>query len=190
MIRTEDYLSIFENCSEEEYSAKGWLALVSLLNSRRVNPRDIAIVSLKGSWVARELGRLDTEKELLRFADMYLDEALRRGLTKSDPGMSIYLLGEINRRMGEFLRARETLTFLGNNPRFRYPALLLTVLVEEEDSTPYWALHSPDQMEKRSARFKGLFPALRSIPPRKTQFSPDELSNRSVEPGEDDGKRY
>jgi hypothetical protein len=190
MIRTEDYLSIFTCCSEEEKIARGWLALVTLLDCRRANPRDIAIFSLKGSWVARELGCLGTERELLTLSDRYLDEALRRGLTKADPGMSIYLLGEINRRRGEFLRARETLTFLGNNPRFRYPALLLTVLVEEEDSTPYWALHSPDQMEKHSARFKGLFPALRSIPPRKSEFSPDELSNRSVEPGEDDGKRF
>jgi hypothetical protein len=93
------------------------VALVSILDAKRLNPRDLGIVSLKGSWVARELGSLETEKELLTLADAYLDDALRRGLTKGDPGMVIYLLGEINRRRGEYLRGRETLTFLGNNPR-------------------------------------------------------------------------
>ncbi len=189
MVKAQDYLNIFKGAYEDP-TARSWIALVNILDCRRINPRDIAIVSLKGSWVAREIGCLKTEKELLSYADLYLEESLRRGLTKSDPGMSIYLLGEINRRRGEFLRARETLTFLGNNPRFRYPALLLTVLVEEEDSTPYWALHAPDQMEKHSARFKGLFPALRSIPPKKTEFSPDELSNKNIEPGEDETRRF
>jgi len=118
----------------------------------------------------------------MKAADGFLDDALRRGLTKGDPGMVMYLLGEINRRRGEFLRAREMLTFLGNNPRYRYAALLLTVLVEEEDATPYWSRHAPDQMEQHSPRFKGLFPSLRSIPPGKTEFFPDELSEPSEQP--------
>jgi hypothetical protein len=94
----------------------------------------------------------------------------------------IFLLGEINRRREELLRAREMLMFLGNNPRYRYAALLLTVLIEEEDSTPYWSQHPPDQMELQSPRFKGLFPALRSIPPGKTEFYPHELSEQSEQP--------
>jgi uncharacterized protein (DUF2225 family) len=189
MIRSNEYAAIFEGYPDEEHEARSWLALISVLEVRRLNPRDLAIMSLKGSWAARELGSTATEKELLIKANSNLDDALRRGLTKGDPGMTMYLLGEINRRIGEFLRAREMLTFLGNNPRFRYPALLLTVLIEEEDATPYWSHHSPDQMEKHSSRFKGLFPALRSIPPKKTEFSPSELTDQSVQPGGDDGKR-
>jgi hypothetical protein len=190
LVRSEEYTQILQCDSQEEFMAKGWLALVTVLEARGLNPRDLGILSLKGSWVARELGCLETEDELLLGADAFLDEALRRGLTKGDPGMVMYLLGEINRRRGEFLRGREMLTFLGNNPRYRYPALLLTVLIEEEDTTPYWSLHSPDQMEQHSSRFKGLFPALRSIPSKKTVFSPDELSDHeSVQHSDEDEGR-
>ncbi|MBI5571955.1 MAG: DUF2225 domain-containing protein [Desulfomonile tiedjei] len=190
LVRSKGYLKILKSDSDEEFLARGWLALISVLTAKGVNPRDLGLLSLKGSWVARELGCLETEQELLQSADAALDEALRRGLTKGDPGMVMYLLGEINRRRGEFLRGREMLTFLGNNPRYRYPALLLTVLVEEEDTTPYWSLYSPDQMEQYSPRFKGLFPALRSVPPRKTEFSPDELSDQDhvEQSDEDDGR--
>jgi hypothetical protein len=178
LVRSEEYTSIFKSSSDEERSARGWLGLVTLLEAKGLNPRDLGVLSLKGSWVAREQGCLETEQELLQASDAYLDEALRRGLTKGDPGMVMYLLGELNRRRGEFMRGREMLTFLGNNPRYRYPALLLTVLIEEEDTTPYWSLHSPDQMEQHSSRFKGLFPALRSIPPKKVTFSPEELADQ------------
>lgn len=190
LVRSEEYTSIFKSGSDEVLAARGWLGLVTLLEAKGLNPRDLGVLSLKGSWVSRELGSLETEQELLQAADSYLDEALRRGLTKGDPGMVMYLLGEINRRRGEFMRGREMLTFLGNNPRYRYPALLLTVLIEEEDTTPYWSLHSPDQMEQHSPRFKGLFPALRSIPPKKVTFSADELADHDqVEQGdEDDGR--
>jgi uncharacterized protein (DUF2225 family) len=186
LIRSEDYTKMFKSSTDQEFLARGWLALVSILEARGLNPRDMGVLSLKGSWVARELGCLETENELLHAADAFLDEALRRGLTKGDPGMVMYLLGEINRRRGEFARGREMLTFLGNNPRYRYPALLLTVLIEEEDSTPYWSLHSPDQMEQHSSRFKGLFPALRSIPPKKLSFSLDELSDHDSVPQSDE----
>lgn len=189
LVRSPEYTDIFKPYPEEQHQARSWIALVSILGTRKLNPRDLGIISLKGSWAARELGSLDTEEELLAMADSYLDEALRRGLTKGDPGMVIYLLGEINRRRGAFLRGREMLTFLGNNPRYRYPALLLTVLIEEEDSTPYWSHYAPDRMETHSPSFKGLFPALRSIPPKKIDFSPDELREDSEEPGEDDGRR-
>ena len=189
MVRSESYIDIFKTKPDEKRGARSWVALVSILDARRLNPRDLGIVSLKGSWVARELGSLETERELLTLADAYLDDALRRGLTKGDPGMVIYLLGEINRRRGEYLRGRETLTFLGNNPRYRYPALLQTVLIEEEDSTPYWSHHSPDKMERHSPGFKGLFPALRSIPPKKVEFSPEELREAAHHHDEDDGKR-
>lgn len=182
LIRSREYVKMFRSSDAEASSARSWLAHISILEARGLNPRDLAVISLKGSWVARELHSLATEFELLRAADGFLDDALRRGLTKGDPGMVMYLLGEINRRRGEYLRAREMLTFLGNNPRYRYPALLLTVLVEEEDSTPYWSRHAPDQMEQHSSRFKGLFPSLRSIPPGKTEFFPDELSEPSEQP--------
>ncbi|MCA1960232.1 MAG: DUF2225 domain-containing protein [Desulfomonile sp.] len=182
LIRSREYVKMFKSHEDEAYSARSWLAHLSILEARGLNPRDLGVISIKGSWVARELESLSTEAELLKAADCFLDDALRRGLTKGDPGMVMYLLGEINRRRGEFLRAREMLTFLGNNPRYRYPALLLTVLVEEEDSTPYWSRHAPDQMEQHSPRFKGLFPSLRSIPPGKTEFFPDELSEPSEQP--------
>jgi uncharacterized protein (DUF2225 family) len=190
LVRSEEYISIFHSGSNEEFHARGWIALVSLLELAGLNPRDLALMSLKGSWAARELGCLETEEELLETADAFLDDALRRGLTKGDPAMVMYLLGEINRRRGEFLRAKDMLTFLGNNPRYRYPALLLTVLIEEEDKTPYWSLHSPDQMEVHAPRFKGLFPALRSIPSRKKAFSVDELSDQDhfEQSDEDDGR--
>ena len=138
-VHSQKFMDIFK--LHGEHTARSWPALIALLDSRGINPRDLGIMSLKGSWVARELDCLKTEDELLRKADAYLDDALRRGLTKGDPGMVMYLLGEINRRRGEFLRSREMLTFLGNNPRYRYPALLLTVLIEEEDCTP--VLDSP-----------------------------------------------
>jgi hypothetical protein len=189
LVRTQDFLKIFKTETEEEQSARSWAALVRLLHARGLNPRDLGLLSLRASWSARELGAPKTEAELLRKADAWLDDALRRGLTKGDPGMVIYLLGEINRRRGEFLRGREMLTFLGNNPKYRYPALLLTVLIEEEDSTPYWSHYSPDRMEQYSPRFKGLFPALRSIPPKKTDFSPDELQEQSEQP-DDDRQRF
>jgi hypothetical protein len=190
LIRSEDYIDIFQCGNKEELSARSWVALVSVLNTRGLNPRDLGVMCLRGSWAARELGCLDAEDELLTLADKYLDDALRRGLTKGDPGMVMYLLGEINRRRREFLRGREMLTFLGNNPRYRYPALLLTVLIEEEDSTYYWSRHSPENMEQHSPRFKGLFPPLRSVPVRKTEFSSDELKEQSEQPDEDDGKRF
>ena len=190
LIRSEDYVEIFNSSSDDEYLARSWVALVSVLHARGLNPRDLGIMSLRGSWAARELGCVDVEDELLRLADKHLDDALRRGLTKGGPGMVMYLLGEINRRRCQFLRGREMLTFLGNNPRYRYPALLLTVLIEEEDSTPYWSLHSPDQMEQHSPRFKGLFPPLRSIPTGKTEFSSDELREPSEQSDEDDRRRF
>lgn len=182
MVRSRDYTDIFSLYPESERVSRGWVAVVSLLDVRGLNPRDLGLMSLRGSWVARELGNLETERDLLEMADSYFDDALRSGLTKNDPGLIIYLLGEINRRRGEFPRSREILTFLGNNPRYRYPALLLTVLIEEEDSTPYWSQHSPDRMEQHSPRFKGLFPPLRSIPPRKIEFSLDELAEQSEKP--------
>lgn len=181
-VRSAEYLNLFHAAADEADCARSWLALVSVLCTRGLNPRDLGILSLKGSWAGRETNSVRTEDELLTLADRYLDDALRRGLTKGDPGMVMYLLGEINRRRGEFLRAKEMLTFLGNNPRYRYAALLLTVLIEEEDTTPYWSRHAPDQMEQHSPRFRGLFPALRSIPPGKTEFFPDELSEQSEQP--------
>lgn len=190
LVRSAKYVNIFKAHSDEESSARSWSALICILEARGLNPRDLGIMSLKGSWVARELGNLDAEDDLLKKADAYMDDALRRGLTKGDPGMAIYLLGEINRRRGEFLRAREMLTFLGNNPRYRYPALLLTVLIEEEDSTPYWSHYAPDRMEQHSPGFKGLFPALRSIPPKKTEFSQDELREEMQQSDEDDRKTF
>lgn len=182
LVRSRNYVRIFADHPAEGPGAGSWVGLVSVLEVRGLNPRDLGLMSLRGSWVARELGDPKTEEKLLEKADAYLDDALRRGLTKADPGLIMYLLGEINRRRGQFLRGREMLTFLGNNPRYRYPALLLTVLIEEEDSTPYWSHHAPDQMEQHSPRFKGLFPPLRSIPPRKTDFSPDELREQSEKP--------
>ncbi len=182
LVGSAAYRDTFKTSPSEAHKARSWLAYVSILEARGLNPRDLGIAGLRGSWMARELDSLGTEGELLAMADAYLDDALRRGLTKGDPGMIIYLLGEINRRRGEFLRAREMLTFLGNNPRYRYAALLLTVLVEEEDTTPYWSRHAPDKMEQHSPRFRGLFPALRSIPPGKTEFYPDELSEPSERP--------
>ena len=189
LVRSQDFAKMFDAPTEEEKAARSWTALLKLLKARGINPRDLGVLSLKASWSARELGALETESQLLDRADALLDDALRRGLTKGDPGMVIYLLGEINRRRGEFLRGREMLTFLGNNPRYRYPALLLTVLIEEEDSTPYWSHYSPDHMEQYSSRFKGLFPALRSIPPRKTDFAPDELREQTEQP-DDDRQRF
>lgn len=194
LVHSRDYQNIFALHPADQHQAQSWVALVSVLDARRLNPRDLGITCLKGSWVARELGCLDTEEKLLSLADTYLDDALRRGLTKGDPAMVMYLLGEINRRGREFLRAKEMLTFLGNNPRYRYPALLLTVLIEEEDPTPYWSHYPPDRMEQHSPVFKGLFPALRSIPPRKTQFTPDELreecEHQAERPDEDDRRTF
>jgi len=182
MVRSKEYISIFKQAPDEAYAARSWPALIRILDVQALNPRDLGLMSLKGSWVSRELCSLATEEELLGKADSYLDDALRRGLTKGDPGMVMYLLGEVNRRRREFLRAKEMLTFLSNNPRFRYAALLLTVLIEEEDSTPYWSRHAPDRMERHSPSFKGLFPALRSVPPGKTEFFLDELSEQSEQP--------
>ncbi len=188
IVRSAAHKEIFCKFPHETREARSWIALVSILEARGLNPRDLGVLSLRGTWVARELGCLQTELELLEFADYYFDDALRRGLTKGDPGMVMYLLGEINRRRGEFRKGREMLTFLGNNPRYRYPALLLTVLIEEEDSTPYWSHHSPEQMEQQSSRFRGLFPPLRSIPPKKIEFSLNELSE-SAEKSDGDDRR-
>jgi hypothetical protein len=190
LVRSKSYLSIFADHDEAKMPARGWVGYVKIQASRNVTPRDVGSLCLRGSWVGRELGDLTTEQQLLDEADGYLDDALRRGLSKGDPAMVMYLLGEINRRRGGFLRGREALTFLGNNPRFRYPALLLTVLIEEEDSTPYWSLHSPEEMEKYSSRFKGLFPALRSIPPGKVDFYAEELADQSDQPDEDDRRKF
>jgi uncharacterized protein (DUF2225 family) len=188
LVRSQKYADIFK--LDEELTARSWPAFIMILDAKSVNPRDLGIMSLKGSWAARELGCLATEDELLKKADVYLDDALRRGLTKGDPGMVMYLLGEINRRREEFLRSREMLTFLGNNPKYRYPALLLTVLIEEEDYTPYWTHYSPDTMEQHSTRFKGLFPALRSIPPKKTEFCADELREQNEQSDGDDRRIF
>jgi hypothetical protein len=190
MVRSHEHKRLFDKYPNEAFGARSWMALINILQARGLNPRDLGVLSLRGAWAARELGGLVTEMELLKCADSYFDDALRRGLTKGDPGMVMYLLGEINRRRGEFLRGREMLTFLGNNPRYRYPALLLTVLIEEEDSTPYWSHHSPDQMEQHSTRFRGLFPPLRSIPPKKTEFSPDELSENAEKSDGDDRRIF
>ena len=73
--------------------------------------------------------------------------------------MVMYLLGEINRRRESFLRAREMLTFLGNNPRYRYPALLLTVLIEEEDSTPVLVATFAGANGAELAKIQGTFPS-------------------------------
>jgi uncharacterized protein (DUF2225 family) len=190
LVKSKKYAEIFKSADMEDLSALGRSGMISILETRGLNPRDLGIVSLKGSWVARELGAIHNEKILLEKADKFLDDAHRRNLTKGEPAMVMYLLGEINRRREEFLRAKEMLTFLGNNPRYRYPALLLTVLIEEEDSTPYWSNYSPDKMEQLSPRFKGIFPALRSIPPRKLDFSPDELKEVKHKSDEDDRQSF
>jgi len=182
LVKSDKYVGIFKKYQIHDFVSRKWIALISIFETRGLNPRDLAVMSLKGSWAAREYSNLRTESELLELADSYLEDALRRGLTKGDPGLIMYLLGEVNRRRGDFRRGREMLSFLGNNPRYRYPALLETVLIEEEDSTPYWSQHSPDRMEQHSPRFKGLFPSLRSIPPRKIEFSPDELAEQSEKP--------
>jgi len=189
-VRSREYLGIFKSYPEKEWPARSQVALVAVMNAKGLNPRDLGILSLKGSWVAREVNCHDAEQDLLSLADTYLDDALRRCLTKGDPGMVIYLLGEVNRRRGEPRRSRNMLQFLGNNPRFRYPALLQTVLVEEEDPTPYWSYHAPDRMEQHSSTFKALFPALRSIPPGKTDFSREELREEPPISGEDDRRRF
>lgn len=189
LVKSDKYVGIFKKYQIHEFVARKWIALISIFETRGLNPRDLAVMSLKGSWAAREYSNLKTETELLDLADSYLEEALRRGLTKGDPGLIMYLLGEVNRRRGDFRRGREMLAFLGNNPRYRYPALLETVLIEEEDTTPYWSHHAPDQMELHSHKFKGLFPSLRSIPPGKTEFYPDELKE-SMEKPEDDRHKY
>jgi uncharacterized protein (DUF2225 family) len=190
VVDSSAYQSIFVVESSEERRARAQLALLSVLEAKGLNPRDLGIMGLKGSWTARELGATRTEQELLEKADSYLDDALRRGLTKGDPAMVMYLLGEINRRRESFIRAREMLTFLGNNPRYRYPSLLLTVLIEEQDPTPYWSQHSPERMEQNSPKFQGLFPPLRSIPPRKTQFSPEELREGLEQSDGDDRRKF
>jgi hypothetical protein len=190
LIGSKEYTGIFEPRSSEESIVRGWLAMTAILDAKKSSPRDLGLLCLRGSWLAREVGCLESEAELLDSADAFLEDSLRRGLTKGDPGYVIYLLGEINRRRGCFMRAKEMLTFLGNNPRYRYPALLLTVLIEEEDPTPYWSLHAPDEMESRSSTFKGLFPALRSIPPGKLEFSKTELSDHAESSDEDDGRRF
>lgn len=190
LVKSKKYVDIFRTADPESFSSFGRLGMLSILETRGLNPRDLGIVSLKGSWVARELGSNENEKNLLEKSNKFLDDALRRNLTKGEPAMVMYLLGEINRRREEYLRAKEMLTFLGNNPRYRYPALLLTVLIEEEDCTPYWSHYSPEKMEQLSPRFKGIFPALRSIPPLKTEFSPDELNEPKQKSDEDDRKRY
>ncbi|MDD3472327.1 MAG: DUF2225 domain-containing protein [Syntrophaceae bacterium] len=190
LVKSKKYSDIFKSATIEDLCALGRCGMISILETRGLNPRDLGIVSLKSSWVARELGSTVQEMSLLENADKFLDDALRRNLTKGEPAMVMYLLGEINRRREEYLRAKEMLTFLGNNPRYRYPALLLTVLIEEEDSTPYWSNYSPDKMEQLSPRFKGIFPALRSIPPLKVDFSPDELNDAQQKPDEDDRQRF
>lgn len=190
LVKSKKYAEVFSSAKAENLAAVGRAGMLSILETRGLNPRDLGIVSLKGSWVARELGSTETEKVLLDKANKFLDDALRRNLTKGEPAMIMYLLGEINRRREEYSRSREMLTFLGNNPRYRYPALLLTVLIEEEDSTPYWSNYSPDKMEQLSPRFKGIFPALRSIPPRKLEFSPDELDEAHHKTDEDDRQRF
>lgn len=190
LVKSKKYTDIFKSANPQELASLGRSGMISILETRGLNPRDLGIVSLKGSWVAREMGALENEKTLLDKANKFLDDALRRNLTKGEPAMVMYLLGEINRRREEYLRAKEMLTFLGNNPRYRYPALLLTVLIEEEDSTPYWSNYSPDKMEQLSPRFKGIFPALRSIPPRKLEFSPDELNEVKQKSDEDDRQRF
>lgn len=190
LVKSKKYSEVFSSLRADNLAALGRAGMLSILETRGLNPRDLGIVSLKGSWVARELGSSESEKMLLDKADKFLDDALRRNLTKGEPAMVMYLLGEINRRREEYPRAKEMLTFLGNNPRYRYPALLLTVLIEEEDSTPYWSNYSPDKMEQLSPRFKGIFPALRSIPPRKLEFSPDELDETHHKTDEDDRQRF
>jgi hypothetical protein len=190
LIGSKEYINIFEPRSSEESTVRGWLAMLAILDVKGPSPRDLGLLSIRGSWLAREMCSLEIEAELLEAANSFLDDSLRRGLTKGDPGLVIYLLGEINRRRGCFMRAKEMLTFLGNNPRYRYPALLLTVLIEEEDPTPYWSFHAPDEMEARSPNFKGLFPALRSIPPGKCDFSKAELSENAESSDEDDSRRF
>jgi hypothetical protein len=190
LVHSQQYSDTFHAHPPEEFSARSRLALINILDAKGLNPRELAITCLRGSWVSRELGCLEVEAALLERADHYFDDALRRGLTKGDPGLIMYMLGEVNRRRGEFLRGREMLTFLGNNPRYRYPALLETVLIEEEDTTPYWTFHAPDQMEQHSPKFKGLFPALRSIPPKKTDYSPEELKEQTSTSDEDDRRIF
>lgn len=190
LVRSAKYKSIFQDAPEENLLSRSWIGLTALMKAQGRNPREVGMTGLKGAWCAREQNDPTTEDELLGIADYHLDQALRRGLAKGDPGLIMYLLGEISRRRGEFLRGREMLTFLGNNPRYRYPALLLTVLIEEEDSTPYWSLHAPDAMELHSPKFKGLFPPLRSIPPGKREFSSDELTDTTGQQDEDDSHTF
>ena len=85
VVRSSAYQSIFVVESSEERRAGSQLALLTVLEAKGLNPRDLGILGLKCSWAARELGALRTEALLLEKADFFLDDALRRGLTKGDP---------------------------------------------------------------------------------------------------------
>lgn len=179
LLRSAQYKGMFADSSGDEFLARGWIALGMRLEACGVFTLcDLGAINLRGSWAARELGCLDVESELLSSSAKCFENALALRLPQGSPGRLIYLLGEINRRRGEFLQAREKLTFLGNNPRYRYPALMQFRLVEEEDSVPYWSVYTPEQMEQASPRFKPrLFPLLRSIPPKKTTYSREEIQS-------------
>ena len=178
MLRSSQYKGIFADSSGDEFLARGWIALGAQLEACGVfTPSDIGAINLRGSWAARELGCLNVEAELLSRSAKCFESALALRLPQDTPDRLIYLLGEISRRRGEHLRGREIVRFLTKKPPYRYPALMLTVLMEEEDSVPYWSLYPPEQMEQASPRFKGIFPSLRSIPPKKTTFSAEETQS-------------
>ena len=175
LLRSVEYEGIFADSSGDEFLARGWIALGARLEACGVfTLSDIGAIYLRGSWAARELGCLDVEAELLSRSAKCFDNALALRLPHDAPDRLIYLLGEINRRRGEHRRGGQIVTFLQKRP-YRYSALMLITLMEEEDSVPYWSLYAPEQMEQASPRFKGVFPLLRSIPPQKTTFSPEEI---------------
>ncbi len=65
LVRTQDYLKIFKTQTEDEKSARSWAALVRLLHARDSIPETSA-PEPPCFVVARELGALKTEEELLR----------------------------------------------------------------------------------------------------------------------------
>ncbi|MFH0825908.1 MAG: DUF2225 domain-containing protein, partial [Pseudomonadota bacterium] len=76
LARSRKYISIFEDRADGELRAGAWLAFAMLNEAKGLNPRELAVLTLKGSWVARELYDVAVEEQLLDRTHRHLDDAL------------------------------------------------------------------------------------------------------------------
>jgi len=101
--------AFIETIPKPETSSERYMLMAQVMDQyRRDDPIFPANAWLTASWCARQEGNREVEQDCQKRAIRWFDEDLRLGLAQQEERTYLtYLVGELNRRIGEFARARE-----------------------------------------------------------------------------------